>query len=112
MTKLDLSNFTPLEAHSRPKNTAKLLTGLTPFQRKVLRVVRTIPYGETRSYKWVARKIGRPKAARAVGQALKKNPYLVIIPCHRVIRSNGKLGSYSKGTQKKRKLLKIEGTIK
>ena len=85
---------------------------LAPFQKKVLEVVRTIPSGETRSYKWVAERIGNPKAARAVGQALKKNPYPGIIPCHRVIRSDGKLGGYSKGTQKKKKLLKEEETIK
>jgi len=112
MTKLDLSNFTPLEAHSRPKSTAKLLMGLTSFQKKVLEVVKTIPYGEARTYKWVAKKMGNPKAARAVGQALKRNPYPVIIPCHRVTRSDGKLGGYLKGTQKKRKLLKKEGAIK
>ncbi|MCK4648086.1 MGMT family protein [bacterium] len=88
------------------------LGGLTPFQRKVLGVVKTIPSGETRSYKWVAKKMGNPKAVRAVGQALKRNPYPVIIPCHRVIRSDGKLGGYSKGTQKKKKLLEEEETIK
>jgi len=87
------------------------LSGLTPFQRKVLEVVKTIPYGETKSYKWVAERVGNPKAAQAVGQALKKNPYPVIIPCHRVIRSDGKLGGYSKGTQKKRRLLKEEGAF-
>ncbi|HEC66044.1 MAG TPA: MGMT family protein [bacterium] len=85
------------------------LSSLTPFQKKVLGVVTTIPCGETRSYKWVAERMGKPRAARAVGQALKKNPYLEIIPCHRVIRSDGKLGGYSKGIQKKRKLLKKEG---
>ena len=93
MTKLDLSN-------------------LTSFQKKVLEVVKTIPYGEARTYKWVAKKMGNPKAVRAVGQALKRNPYPVIIPCHRVIRSDGKLGGYSKGTQKKKKLLEEEETIK
>ncbi len=88
------------------------LSGLTPFQRKALEVVKTIPYGETRTYKWVAREMGNPKAARAVGQALKRNPYPIIIPCHRVIRSNGKLGGYSKGTQKKKRLLKEEGVTR
>ena len=88
------------------------LGSLTPFQRKVLEVVKTIPSGETRSYKWVAERMGNPKSARAVGQALKRNPYPVIIPCHRVIRSNGKLGGYSKGIQKKRKLLKKESREK
>lgn len=85
---------------------------LTPFQRKVLEVVKTIPYGETRSYKWVAERIGKPKAARAIGQALKKNPYPIIIPCHRIIRSDGSLGGYSKGIRKKKRLLKKEETIR
>ncbi len=80
----------------------------TPFQRKVWNAVKAIPYGETRSYKWVAKKIGNPKAARAVGQALKRNPLLIIIPCHRVICSDGKLGGFSQGLKKKRELLKLE----
>ncbi|MBA7646658.1 Methylated-DNA--protein-cysteine methyltransferase [subsurface metagenome] len=92
MTKLDLNNR-------------------TSFQKKVLEVVKTIPYGETRTYRWVAERIGNPKAARAVGQALKRNPYPEVIPCHRVIRSDGKVGGYSKGIQKKRKLLKKEEAI-
>ncbi len=77
-----------------------------------MEAVKTIPYGETRTYKWVAERIGKPKAARAVGQALKKNPYPEIIPCYRVICSDGKLGGYSKGIQKKKKLLKKEKAIK
>ena len=84
------------------------LNSLTPFQKKVLGVVKTIPYGEVRTYKWVAERMGKPKAVRAVGQALERNPYPEIIPCHRVIRSDGKLGGYSKGIQKKRRLLKEE----
>ncbi|MBI5023686.1 MAG: MGMT family protein [Candidatus Omnitrophica bacterium] len=68
---------------------------LTKFQWKVLSVTSTIPLGETRSYQWVARKIGSPKAVRAVGQALRRNPYPVIIPCHRVIHVNGSLGGYT-----------------
>lgn len=83
---------------------------LTHFQKKVYKVVANIPYGEVRSYKWVAQRIGKPKASRAVGQALKKNPYTVIIPCHRVIRSDGLLGGYSKGTKVKKRLLHKEGT--
>ena len=68
---------------------------LTKFQWKVLSVTSTIPLGETRSYQWVAREIGSPKAVRAVGQALRRNPYPVIIPCHRVIHVNGSLGGYA-----------------
>ena len=86
---------------------------LTKFQWKVLEVTAKIPIGETRSYKWVAAQAGSPQAARAVGQALKKNPYPVTIPCHRVIREDGSLGGYSAGSQaKKSKLLKIEQELK
>lgn len=84
---------------------------LTPFQKKVYQVVKTIPKGETRSYKWVAEKIGRPKAYRAVGQTLKKNPRPDIIPCHRVIRADGRMGGYFKGVELKRKILKQEKAI-
>ena len=58
---------------------------LTAFEQRVLRITSTIPFGETRSYAWVAKKAGRPKAVRAVGQALRKNPFPLLIPCHRVI---------------------------
>ncbi len=84
----------------------------TPFQRKVWKIVGTIPHGDTRSYKWVAEKAGYHRAARAVGQALKKNPLPGIIPCHRVIRSDGSLGGFSRGLKKKRELLRTEGLIK
>ncbi|MCD5397397.1 MGMT family protein [candidate division NPL-UPA2 bacterium] len=86
------------------------LSGYTPFQRKVWEVVRNIPRGETRSYKWVAEKAGHPRAVRAAGQALKKNPLPGIIPCHRVICSDGSLGGFSQGLKKKRELLHAEGT--
>ncbi|MEE9500373.1 MAG: methylated-DNA--[protein]-cysteine S-methyltransferase, partial [Candidatus Omnitrophota bacterium] len=82
---------------------------LTPFQRRVYRAVWSIPPGEVRSYKWVAERIGAPRAYRAVGHALKKNPYVGIIPCHRVIKNNGSLGGFSKGKSRKRNLLKREG---
>jgi len=81
------------------------------LQKEVYRAILDIPLGQTRSYKWVAEKIGKPKAARAVGTALKKNPFTVIIPCHRVINSDGSLGGYSKGLQKKRQLLELERKI-
>ena len=68
---------------------------LTAFEWEVLRATLTIPLGETRSYQWIARKIGRPEAVRAVGQALRKNPYPLIIPCHRVVKSDGTLGGYA-----------------
>lgn len=85
-----------------------LLKQFSPFEQKVYRAILKIPKGQTRSYQWVAKKIGNPKAARAVGNALNKNPYPIIIPCHRVIRSDGSLGGYSRGLKLKKKLLKKE----
>ena len=85
-----------------------LIRPLTHFQRRVCEIVSTIPSGETRTYRWVAEKLGNPKAIRAVGQALKKNPLPGIIPCHRVIRSDGSPGGFSKGEEKKRQLLLSE----
>ena len=84
---------------------------LTVFEKKVLKITSRIPLGQVRSYKWVARKVGRPRATRAVGQALNKNPYPIIIPCHRVIRSDGSLGGYAKGKKLKKKLLLFEKYI-
>ncbi len=78
------------------------------FQARVWRTLRSIPYGETRSYAWVAEQIDRPDAARAVGTAAGKNPTPIVIPCHRVIKSNGDLGGYSAGIEKKRWLLEHE----
>ncbi|MDD2654977.1 MAG: MGMT family protein [Candidatus Omnitrophica bacterium] len=84
---------------------------LTDFEKKVLKITSLIPLGEVRSYQWVAKKIGRPKAVRAVGAALKKNPYPIIIPCHRVIKSDGSPGGYAKGKELKKKLLLLERRI-
>ncbi len=81
----------------------------TQFQRKVWRKVREIPYGELRSYKWVARSIGRAHASRAVGNAVGRNPVAPIVPCHRVICSDGSLGGYSSGVAIKKRLLNLEG---
>ena len=78
------------------------------FQDKVLGVVCRIPFGQVRSYAWVARKAGSPKAVRAVGQTLKKNPYPLIVPCHRVIKSDGTLGGYAGGKKMKENLLNLE----
>jgi len=74
--------------------------------------VLSIPLGEVRTYKWIAARAGSPKAARAVGQALKRNPYPLIIPCHRVVASGGKIGGYSGGIKTKRMLLDLEQRIK
>ena len=84
------------------------LSEATPFQRRVWEITRQIPYGETQSYKWVASRLGKENAARAVGQALGRNPIPIIIPCHRVLASNGSLGGYSGGLEMKRFLLKLE----
>jgi methylated-DNA-[protein]-cysteine S-methyltransferase len=86
-------------------------SSIKPFQRAVLRAASTIPFGETRSYGWIAQKIGNPKAARAVGQALGSNPIPIILPCHRVINSNGGLGGYGGGLPLKIKLLRLEGAV-
>lgn len=81
----------------------------TPFQQKVWKTLLEIPYGETESYKWVAKQIKKPKATRAVGNANGKNPIPIIIPCHRVVAADGGLGGYSSGVENKKKLLKLEG---
>ncbi len=82
----------------------------TPFQKKVYEATLLIPAGETRSYAWVAKRIGSPAAARAVGQALKRNRWAPKIPCHRVIASDGSLRGYSApgGLAAKKRLLEIE----
>lgn len=80
----------------------------TAFQRKVWEKLLEIPYGETRSYKWLAEEVGSPKGFRAVGGANGKNPVPIIIPCHRVINSDGTMGGYSGGVWIKEWLLKLE----
>jgi len=85
---------------------------MIPFSKKVYKVVMQIPLGEVRTYKWVARKVGRPKAARAVGTALKNNPCPLLIPCHRVIASQDSLGGYVFGKKTKKALLNLERQIK
>ena len=82
----------------------------TAFQKQVWRKLASIPYGETRSYAWLARSVKRPKAHRAVGNANGKNPLSILLPCHRVIQSNGDLGGYSGGLHIKRYLLELEKT--
>ncbi len=84
------------------------LSQSTAFQREVWEATKLILYGETRSYAWVAEQIKRPRAARAVGQALGRNPLPIIIPCHRVIANNGRLGGFTGGLEMKRELLLLE----
>lgn len=83
----------------------------TDFQKKVWAALRTIPFGETRSYKEIARLSGNSKAARAVGMANNKNPIAIIVPCHRVIGFDGKMVGYGGGIEKKAFLLEHENAI-
>lgn len=88
------------------------LNHMTDFTKRVYKAVLSIPLGEVRSYKWVAKRAGSPKAFRAVGQILKRNPWTLIIPCHRVVNSDNRLGGYSGGLKKKEYLLNLEKAIK
>jgi O-6-methylguanine DNA methyltransferase len=85
---------------------------LTPFQIKVYKALLQIPAGQTRTYKQIAKAIGKPNAARAVGNACNKNPYAPAVPCHRVVGSNGKLTGYAFGLPIKQKLLELESENK
>ena len=87
------------------------LSSLTPFQREVLAVTSRIPWGEIWSYQRIAQEMGRPKSSRPVGQALGRNPIPIVIPCHRVVTSDGTLGGYcgNTGLDLKRWLLRHEG---
>ncbi len=88
--------------------TVKLAPQGTPFQLNVLRALQRVPYGETVSYGELARRIGKPKACRAVGAANAHNPLPIVIPCHRVIGSNGRLVGFGGGLDIKQKLLDLE----
>jgi O-6-methylguanine DNA methyltransferase len=86
------------------------LRSVTEFERAVLLKAREIPRGEVRTYSWIAAQIGHPAAVRAVGSALRKNPVPILIPCHRVVRSDGHIGNYALGgAENKRAILKAEG---
>lgn len=100
-----------LVAAARTGNARRLafdFTGLTPFEVAVLEATLAIPVGEIRPYGWVAEEIGRPRAVRAVGSALGRNPVPVLIPCHRVTRSDGSIGNYGGGPAMKEALLRAE----
>ncbi|MDO8670859.1 MAG: methylated-DNA--[protein]-cysteine S-methyltransferase [Dehalococcoidia bacterium] len=88
------------------------LTGTTSFCRSAWLAAQAIPYGQTRSYAWVAEKLGRPGGARAVGQAMGANSIPLIIPCHRVIGSNGHLRGFGGGLAMKERLLRLEGALR
>ncbi|MHA1383916.1 MAG: MGMT family protein [Candidatus Helarchaeota archaeon] len=84
------------------------LSKMTDFQRKVLQITQRIPKGKVATYGLIAEVLGARRYSRAVGNALNKNPYPIKIPCHRVIRSDGYIGGFAKGTEKKEELLKNE----
>jgi len=96
-----------------PKAIVKKMEVYPPFYRKVWLACAEIPRGQVRTYGWIAKHIGSPKSARAVGQALGKNPFAPVVPCHRVVGANGKMTGYSgkSGVATKRKLLLKEGAI-
>jgi O-6-methylguanine DNA methyltransferase len=81
----------------------------TPFQRRVLEIVKGIPHGEARPYAWVAREAGSPDASRAVGNVMANNPVPLLVPCHRVVKNDGRTGSYAFGAGEKERLLEQEG---
>jgi methylated-DNA-[protein]-cysteine S-methyltransferase len=85
------------------------ISDLTPFEQDALRAAARIPPGEVRSYAWVATQIGRPKAARAVGRVMARNPLPLLFPCHRVVDSSGDLHNYFYGREMKARLLQMEG---
>ncbi len=84
------------------------MKSLTALQQQVLMRVAHIPYGQTRSYKAIAEEIGRPNACRFVGTSVAKNPFPLLIPCHRVIRVDGRIGQFGGGTEMKQQLLDLE----
>jgi len=88
------------------------LSFLSPFEQAVLAVCRAIPRGEVRTYADLAAAVGRPGAARAVGNAMRRNPVPLLVPCHRVVRRDGTIGQYSMGgPEMKRRLLQLEGAL-
>lgn len=87
------------------------LSDQPPFRRRVLEELAGVPYGETVTYGRLAGRCGRPRAARAVGNALGRNPLPVVLPCHRVVRSDGTAGGYGGGRERKRRLLRLEGAL-
>ena len=87
------------------------LAGSPAFQRAVLEELRNVPYGVTATYGDLAARIGKPKAARAVGGALNRNPVAIVVPCHRIVGAHGSLTGYAGGLERKRALLELEGAL-
>jgi len=94
-----------------PKKILAAMRAHPPFHQAVWKACAEIPRGQVRTYGWIAKRIGKPGAARAVGQALGKNPFAPIVPCHRVVGADGRLTGYSAsgGIEKKRRMLRAEG---
>lgn len=94
-----------------PKKVLAAMKSHPPFHQSVWKACCEIPRGEVRTYGWIAQRVGKPKAARAVGQALGKNPFAPTVPCHRVVGANGRLTGYSGrgGVARKRRMLRAEG---
>ena len=95
-------------ARERKVFTLPLAPHGTPFQQQVWQALLAVPYGQTVSYGEIARRIGRPKAGRAVGMACNRNPLVIIVPCHRIVGKNGRLVGYAGGVDIKQKLLNLE----
>jgi len=93
------------------KKRQKRYTAISGFSRKVYEAVSKIPKGSVKSYEDIAVEIGFPKAYRAVGNALNKNPFMGTVPCHRVIRKDGRTGGYAKGVRAKKRLLRQEQAV-
>jgi methylated-DNA-[protein]-cysteine S-methyltransferase len=107
----EIRKFERYFAGSKPHFSFTLdFSGSTLFQTMVWSEAGNIPYGEVKTYGWIAERIGKPRAVRAVGNTLGRNPFPIIIPCHRVIRESGELGGFSTpvGTELKAKLLQLE----
>ena len=97
------------EGHRRAFELEIDLTGVPAFQQEVLRELALVPYAETTTYGGLAKRVGRPKAARAVGGALNRNPVPIVLPCHRIVGASGSLVGYAGGLDRKRALLELEG---
>ena len=94
-----------------PLNLKLDLSRFTPFERAVMQKAREIPRGKVTTYAALASAVGKPRAARAVGNVMAKNPFPIVVPCHRVVRSDLRLGGYAYGSEVKRRLLREEGVV-
>lgn len=111
LVKETIKQLREYSAGKRKEFTLPLTLEGTPFQIKVWQELLKIPYGKTKSYQEIALAVNNPKASRAIGMANNRNRIMIVVPCHRVIGSNGKLVGYAGGLEMKEKLLKIEGRL-